>query len=1227
MDKTTFIPGLAKDLSEDEMVKIKADYKKIRKFLIRQTGYGLGKRQDNESWKKFSSWTFTDFLVEVGMFEKHANVDSQIEIQKAIKRYEKAISACIKGTGAIFSKRDPCDVFTNNFNPHIMEVHEANHDLQMVVDPYACAEYVTDYLTKAEAGISKVLKAVDDEGKDLSKMQLLNKLASTLDKHREVSIQEATYRLLGLPMIKSSVIIKYVNTSHPDKRDGLLKGNLDELKDGESPFHNNIFTYYQSRPYDEFPEETTSWENLGYDIESWKNMCLADFVSCYDLIYGDKKMGDKEDSRERILSNDLGKVKLRNKRAILRYYLRFENEEEEKRGKLLLFMPFRNEMKDIHDKDIFELYDVNLQILGENEKKFSKHMEMSNIIDDIQRQRGETGTTDCLLDDDEDNADDPEVREFEHEFDQWAKKEGQKNLKHLQQFTDVIEPEELKKLVNGLNSQQRKIFDDLIEREMCRNEQKEPYYVFIAGEAGTGKSYLTRVLMEAFKAIHIKSGKELNKPSILAMAPTANAAYIIGGQTIEAALGLTGTNYNYQKLSADRESDFKFKYDEVSTIFIDEMSMVGSGKLTKINYRLQDLADGKDKKLFMGGKSCIVTGDMWQLPPVKDKYVFFNNNLDSRPRCAPSHWDENFTIFYLTEKMRSKGDPEFGDVCDRIGRGATTEKDHLYLKNLVRESPNENNNEMFKSGDINIIVTTNLKRETINNNKLGSLLPGELEYTNESVDKCTNQPNADPPPESLSYSQTKGLPKKLVLKVGAPILITVNDLKYKDDGVCNGARGFIDSFQLEEGSESKIKIIWVVFKDEKVGNRLRFDMKELKGSHFTENPKAVPIVVSKARFEINHGNLKYSRSQFPLVLGYAVTAHKSQGASLDEAIIDFTPDFVNNKLKKPYIIEGSFYVAITRARLSKNIYLKDFDPSYIRVKKEIAEKIDDMRVVKPYKFKKIYNGDQVFRIPDQEMKIGYLNINGLLDADHYIYLNHDKNWLDLDLIVLAETKLSKETDNNDLADKLFSYNIVQRFDSNDGKKHLGMLMISPKKSKFAKFDTSLLKGFLDSTNDSQGFIFGLSHIYLKLAFLYIRPGKGSKSVINNLLNDFDCDDCDVIMGDLNLNPKNDCDRQRLSQLCQDDKLKSVLNEPTTKNYTQIDHVLVHRNLLERVYATSFYNFISDHRGIVIRIGIDLNTILNEFELKTKQQFKHKNQSQSCNSASENYSPPCHRNQG
>ena len=232
-------------LDEEELVKRKADLKKIRKFIIRQTGCYSGKRQDSQSWKTFSSLNFLQFLKQVGMFEVNKKKYDDVEMANAKSRYENALALSIKGNnGAIFLKRQPRDVFTNNFNPHFMEIHEANHDMKIVFDPYACAEYISDYMTKAEGGMSKVLREINNEGKNLSEMELLNKLASTLDKHREVSIQEATYRLLGLSMTKSSVKVKYVNTCHPDKRDGLLKGNLKELDDGESPFHNNMFTYY-----------------------------------------------------------------------------------------------------------------------------------------------------------------------------------------------------------------------------------------------------------------------------------------------------------------------------------------------------------------------------------------------------------------------------------------------------------------------------------------------------------------------------------------------------------------------------------------------------------------------------------------------------------------------------------------------------------------------------------------------------------------------------------------------------------------------------------------------------------------------------------------------------------------------------------------------------------------------------------------------------------------------
>ena len=56
-------------------------------------------------------------------------------------------------------------------------------------------------------------------------------------------------------------------------------------------------------------------------------------------------------------------------------------------------------------------------------------------------------------------------------------------------------------------------------------------------------------------------------------------------------------------------SMMKFQYEDVVIMFIDEISMVGSMKMTKINFRLQDLADGDNKQKFMGGRSLIASGD------------------------------------------------------------------------------------------------------------------------------------------------------------------------------------------------------------------------------------------------------------------------------------------------------------------------------------------------------------------------------------------------------------------------------------------------------------------------------------------------------------------------------------------------------------------------------------------------------------------------------------------
>ena len=93
------------------------------------------------------------------------------------------------------------------------------------------------------------------------------------------------------------------------------------------------------------------------------------------------------------------------------------------------------------------------------------------------------------------------------------------------------------------------------------------------------------------------------------MAPTANAAFIVGGRTIKSALGFVPMESNrYVQTAPDRLAKMKFLYEEVGVLFIDEISMVGSKKLTKINFWLQDLADGEKKLLFMGGRSLVASG-------------------------------------------------------------------------------------------------------------------------------------------------------------------------------------------------------------------------------------------------------------------------------------------------------------------------------------------------------------------------------------------------------------------------------------------------------------------------------------------------------------------------------------------------------------------------------------------------------------------------------------------
>ena len=355
MDETKFVRGFAEGTNEDELKQAKKDYKKIRKYLLRLTHAEDFKESDK--WKCFIKLTFNKFLYEIGMVEDGKDSNDMKAVEKAKERYTNALRCEVKSSGMVILKRRPADILTNNFNKNLIKLHSANMDIQFITDEYAVAEYIMNYVCKNESGISHLLKNINDEavaqGEDV--VETIKKLGKALDKGREMSIQESIYRSLGLSMTKFSDVVRFINTAHPDRRDGLLKQNLDELEEEESIFHNSIHDYYQIRPLEGICLEITK-KGETKDIITWDRLCLADFVANHNIAY---KSRVKNQDRVIELLDGKSFISKRKRPCVLRYFLKFDNEEEYYRALCILFLPFRDETREIHSCNVKELYNLH----------------------------------------------------------------------------------------------------------------------------------------------------------------------------------------------------------------------------------------------------------------------------------------------------------------------------------------------------------------------------------------------------------------------------------------------------------------------------------------------------------------------------------------------------------------------------------------------------------------------------------------------------------------------------------------------------------------------------------------------------------------------------------------------------------------------------------------------------------------------------------------------------
>ncbi len=377
--------------------------------------------------------------------------------------------------------------------------------------------------------------------------------------------------------------------------------------------------------------------------------------------------------------------------------------------------------------------------------------------------------------------------------------------------------------------------------------------VFITGSAGTGKSTLLRYFVKNIQN------------STVVIAPTGVSALNVGGQTIHSFFRFS-PDVTLDKIVIDKRLQSVIK--KIDSIVIDEISMVRSDIFDCIDksLRLHSLCDEP-----FGGKRLILFGDLFQLPPIlkRDEMEIFLDIYNSQYFFdSKAYRVGNFSILELKKIYRQKN-TKFINLLNRIRTATYIDEDlDLINKHVVKYNNTDVDNSSI------YITTTNNKAEDINNKNLEKI--NGLEYIF----------NAEA--RGSIYEREFPANKVLKLKVGAKVMITVNDSPLKR--YVNGTIGIIKSI------DSIMNTIHIDIN----GKTVKLEKYEWKKYTYRFNEKSEKIEAEEVG----------SFVQFPILLAYAITIHKSQGKQFDNIILD---------TDRGIFATGQFYVAISRVKSLKGL--------------------------------------------------------------------------------------------------------------------------------------------------------------------------------------------------------------------------------------------------------------------------------------------------------------------
>lgn len=388
--------------------------------------------------------------------------------------------------------------------------------------------------------------------------------------------------------------------------------------------------------------------------------------------------------------------------------------------------------------------------------------------------------------------------------------------------------------------------------------------VFLTGEPGAGKTHTINQYVTYLR----QHGVE---PAITAS--TGIAATHIQGQTIHSwsGIGIRATLFSYDLDQIASTEYIVRRIQKTQVLIIDEISMIDAQTLDMVDTVCREIRHSDEP---FGGIQVVLVGDFFQLPPVS-RGARFAFESQSWKQLQP-------VVCYLTEQHRQT-DTQYMKLLTAIRTQSIDQSHQQQLQTrIVDESY------IYEHSDtITRLFSHNANVDEINAHELSKLetLPTFFSMVTKGKD-------------ALVASLQKGClsPEQLALKIGAVVMCTKNNqLK----GYVNGTLGIVVGF--EQGT--KYPII-----ETRTGDR---------------------IVMEPVEWIIEeNGKQKASIAQIPLRLAWAITIHKSQGMSMDAAIMDLREVFEY----------GQGYVALSRVRSLSGLYILGWNEKVFAVHPQIQER-------------------------------------------------------------------------------------------------------------------------------------------------------------------------------------------------------------------------------------------------------------------------------------------------